>query len=885
MSKYRTMAQPGSFGAGQLKTNDKKQRDIINTMNDTSQAMKENQSFLESQQELYFRAQQFAQGEEQKVREMNFETETDSRERLRESIALDYQTQIANEETRSKQRLEGLKGLENFSKTAFKLGSDVINDGINKRRQAYSALIARTGLDGAQLREIQALDNNLTESAFMQSQAIIDLKASGASDEDINAIYQKVYKDSGSLAWVDNKAVARNSLEGFELALVEAKAANPTASGTELKTIYNTLFDTYTGGLGDGSGRQFTPEFLETTINGKLRSALNRKIIEATQQEGQENLSNVEVKLGQAFDNTYRGGGGANGLMSMLEKNPNSRKSLVKWLKNSLQSGAISGAEVESILKSKLINYEGGDKRFIEAFGGTAEVADLVQSVNTKYRNNAQRLRQRQANAIEDANNEILTRANAALEDGVIDKAEFEAIKAWAQSTGLDLSKLTALERVRKDTKGARERTALEAHIQQLRKDGNWNLETMRALDLPNDLFTKYESYAIAGSKIKTDPKVKGYKETFRQMLANNTAVIAKKMQKSASVSFMANKFTDDFRNETQAEMAKMANAGIEPDFDKAAEVASKTIERKISEFIKNPINIDNLTGEYTPFVESFKDISDDERARKTLKNNINTAVQTKKWDEVYKALDEEAFIEFQQQSQGQVNPVAELIAATMNNGLTAEQVHNKIAQKFGLEPLDTTSQTRQSINDSIPKILDRYAVFDRVEERRLAWRDGAGGSSRRGAYEETGAGTAAPDDTNALVEISNDLGINPIDLATIIGFETGGTYNPDQPGGEGGRYYGLIQFGPSEQRQYGIVPGMSFRNQLTAVAQFLRDRFGGVGMETQGASLEDLYTTVLTGNPQGNRNARDSNGTSAISGVRDMGAHREAAMKRYGLK
>lgn len=881
------MAQPGSFGAGQLKTNDKKQRDIINTMNDTSQAMRENQSFLESQQELYLRAQQFAQGEEQRVREMNFETETDSRQRLKESITLDYQTQIANAETESKQRLEGIEGLKNFSKTAFKLGSDVINDGINKRRQAYSALIARTGLDGRQLREIQALDNNLTESAFMQSQAILDLKASGASDEDINAIYQKVYKDSGSLAWVDNKAVARNSLEGFELALVEAKAANPTASGTELKTIYNTLYDTYVGGLGDGSGRQFTPEFLETTVNGKLRSALNRKIIEATQQEGQENLSNVEVKLGQAFDNTYRGAGGANGLMSMLEKNPNSRKSLVKWLNNSLQSGALSATEVESILKSKLINYEGGDKSFVEAFGGTTEVAGLVQTINAKYKSNAQQQRQRQANAIEDTNNEILMRANAVGvdDDGVISAEEFEAIKAWAVSTGIDPAKLTALERVRKDTIGAKERTALEGYIQQLRADGNWNLETMRSLDLPTDLFTKYESYAIAGSKIKTDPKVKGYKQTFNQMLANATVIKGRRMEKSASVSFMANQFTDDFRKETQAEMARMANAGLEPDFDKAAEVASKTIERKISEFIKDPKNIDNDTAQYTPFIESFAGISADELSRRTLQDNINTAVRTKKWNEVYKALDEEAFIEFQQQNQGQVNPVAELIAATMNNGLTAEQIHNKIAGKFGLEPLDTTSQTRERINESIPKILDRYAVFDRVQERRFAWSEGADNSPRRGSFAQTGAGTAAPDDTNALVEISGDLGINPIDLATIIGFETAGTYNPDQIGGEGNRYRGLIQFGPSEQRKYGIVPGMSFRNQLTAVAQFLKDRFGGVGMDTQGASLEDLYTTVLTGNPKGNRYAPDSNGTTAISGVGRMAPHREAAMKRYGLK
>ena len=121
--------------------------------------------------------------------------------------------------------------------------------------------------------------------------------------------------------------------------------------------------------------------------------------------------------------------------------------------------------------------------------------------------------------------------------------------------------------------------------------------------------------------------------------------------------------------------------------------------------------------------------------------------------------------------------------------------------------------------------------------------------------------------------------------MATIIGYETGGSYNPSQWGGEGGRYMGLIQFGESERAKYGVVEGMTFRNQLISVAAFLKDRFKGVGMSTRNASLEDLYTTVLAGNPKANRNSTDSNGTSPISGVQAMGPHREAAAQRYGLE
>ena len=136
-----------------------------------------------------------------------------------------------------------------------------------------------------------------------------------------------------------------------------------------------------------------------------------------------------------------------------------------------------------------------------------------------------------------------------------------------------------------------------------------------------------------------------------------------------------------------------------------------------------------------------------------------------------------------------------------------------------------------------------------------------------------------------ALVEVASELGVDPIDLATIIGFETGGTYDPGQVGGEGGNYQGLIQFGIPERSRYGVQPGMSFEEQLRGpVKNYFKDRFAGVGMSTQGATLEDLYTTVLAGNPTANRNARDSFGTSARSGVAKMGPHREAAMRRFGF-
>ncbi len=167
-----------------------------------------------------------------------------------------------------------------------------------------------------------------------------------------------------------------------------------------------------------------------------------------------------------------------------------------------------------------------------------------------------------------------------------------------------------------------------------------------------------------------------------------------------------------------------------------------------------------------------------------------------------------------------------------------------------------------------------------------LALPGAAGGG---GAGAGTGGGAAAAprfelsSRGKALVAAAQKLGVSPLDLATIISFETAGTFSPSIRGGAGGNYQGLIQFGAPERRQYGVTPGQSFEEQVMGpVVRYFQDRFKGAGMSTQGASLLDLYTTVLAGNPRANRNARDSFGTSAVSGVQRMGPHRQKALSTF---
>lgn len=132
-----------------------------------------------------------------------------------------------------------------------------------------------------------------------------------------------------------------------------------------------------------------------------------------------------------------------------------------------------------------------------------------------------------------------------------------------------------------------------------------------------------------------------------------------------------------------------------------------------------------------------------------------------------------------------------------------------------------------------------------------------------------------------AFVNVANKLGISALDLATIVGFESAGTYSTSITNKQG--YFGLIQFGASEAKQFGAKKGQGFEEQLEAAGRYLTSRFASVGRSTAGATLLDLYRTVLGGNPNASLTKTDANGTSPLSGVRSMlQTHRPVALARF---
>jgi hypothetical protein len=145
------------------------------------------------------------------------------------------------------------------------------------------------------------------------------------------------------------------------------------------------------------------------------------------------------------------------------------------------------------------------------------------------------------------------------------------------------------------------------------------------------------------------------------------------------------------------------------------------------------------------------------------------------------------------------------------------------------------------------------------------------GGSSASANYpNELGA---------AIRQSAKDLGINAEDLATMISFETAGTFDPWKKGPttKWGTHRGLIQWGEPQARDYGVYKGMPVGEQMKAVTRYLKDK--GVRPGMNGANV---YAAINAGNAN-KLGARDAAAGGTWGTVLDkwkyqMGGHRRKA-------
>ena len=141
---------------------------------------------------------------------------------------------------------------------------------------------------------------------------------------------------------------------------------------------------------------------------------------------------------------------------------------------------------------------------------------------------------------------------------------------------------------------------------------------------------------------------------------------------------------------------------------------------------------------------------------------------------------------------------------------------------------------------------------------------------------------TYAAELRTVIIEASKELGISPEDFATLISFETSGTFSTSVRGGAGNLHIGIIQFGPQEQIDFGAKQGQTPREQMAAAMRYFKAR-----KYVPGSGILELYSTINAGRP-GRPNATDRRKGGTPGTVLDkvnnqMAGHRKNAQAFLG--
>ena len=132
--------------------------------------------------------------------------------------------------------------------------------------------------------------------------------------------------------------------------------------------------------------------------------------------------------------------------------------------------------------------------------------------------------------------------------------------------------------------------------------------------------------------------------------------------------------------------------------------------------------------------------------------------------------------------------------------------------------------------------------------------------------------------------------GLDPIDVATAISYETGGKFDPliSGPTTQWGTHRGLIQFGEPQAKQYGAdfsSPEAAMASQLDPETGAVWNYLDSTGV-VPGMGLDNIYSAINAGAP-GRFNASDANNGGApgtvAQKVAGMGDHRQKAAEFLG--
>ena len=405
MSKYKIMASEGSFGANQRQAPDKASK-IVERANKKIKAMQENHSFEMQQRDLYLRAMKFAQGQEQQSRDTNYKLETENRKQHINAVTQNYQTTIDNARRLEQaanpqsQKLEGLFGLVPQLAAMY---AENVERKEKEGRQAASVAAYEHGFTLDTLENVLVLNDQLSLAQFQATDYIQGLQQQGWSEDRINALYEYQYKTRGSKAWVDNVALAENSIQEYNFGLNTQIIENGNLSVEDQIAAVKNYTQDFIGNISI-NGRPISAEVMSTIIAPKVRAAETRGMNSLQKLRIDTRNEELTAEKNKIYRNAFSLNG-PDGIHNLNAINPSKQKrdESINFIMNGHKSGAISTDQLDDFIESRFeIEATGKTGTLAEHFIGDEKVADLAiyrrqieTRENKRFEDNAKELNRR----------------------------------------------------------------------------------------------------------------------------------------------------------------------------------------------------------------------------------------------------------------------------------------------------------------------------------------------------------------------------------------------------------------------------------------------------------------------------------------------------------
>jgi hypothetical protein len=422
MSKYKVMASEGSFAANQRKAPDQSQK-IVDAANKKIRGMEKAHDFEMQQRDIYLRAMKFAQGQEEQSRERNFELETQNRQAHINVVKQDFKnarTASQQMEQASIQNSEKMKGLFDLVPQFAEMYAANVERQDKEDRQAASVAAYEHGFTMDTLENVLALNDQLSLSQFQATDYIQSLREeNGWSEDRINALYEYQYKTRGSKAWVDNVALANNSIEEFKYGLSTQLVENGALTPEQQIDAVRGYTQDFIGNISI-NGRPISAEVMSTIIAPKVRSAETRALNGLQKQRIDTRNQELTTEKNKVYANAFRLNGPA-GLHAINGLNPSKEKrdELINFAINAHKMGVFSNDDLQNFFESKFeIEATGKVDTLAGHFLGDDKVADLSTYLQRVEKDTEKSFQDKEKELLRATNSEVTNRLIAMQQSG-----------------------------------------------------------------------------------------------------------------------------------------------------------------------------------------------------------------------------------------------------------------------------------------------------------------------------------------------------------------------------------------------------------------------------------------------------------------------------------